>query len=62
MASLFGPPSMLDSKRYMLQACVYLRHNRLNYESWQWRRNYGGRGVHCTPQVQGLYPQVKDAA
>ena len=31
----------------------------------QWRRNYGERGVHCTPQVQDLYPlypQVKDAA
>jgi len=22
----------------------------------------GTRGVHCTPQVQDLYPQVKDAA
>jgi len=21
----------------------------------QWRRNYGDRGVHCTPQVQDLY-------
>ena len=33
----------------------------------QWRRNFGDRGVHCTPQVQDLYPlyplpQVKDAA
>jgi len=31
----------------------------------QWRRNYGDRGVHCTAQVQDLYPlypQVKDAA
>ena len=23
---------------------------------FQWRRNYGDRGVHCTPQVQDLYP------
>jgi len=22
----------------------------------QWRRNYRDRGVHCTPQVQDLYP------
>ena len=22
----------------------------------QWRQNYGDRGVHCTPQVQDLYP------
>jgi len=31
----------------------------------QWRRNYGDMGVHCTPQVQDLYPlypQIKDAA
>jgi len=27
-----------------------------NGDGMQWRRNYGDRGVQCTPQVQDLYP------
>jgi len=35
------------------------------YVPCQWRRNYGDRGVHCTPKFRACTPcirQVKDAA